>query len=191
MSTWYCDVAPGHPVHGPYHDTEYGFPQRDDAVLFERLVLEIQQAGLSWLIVLQKRPAFRLAFDGFDLDRVAAYGEREQACLLSDAGIIRNRRKIAAVIENAGRLQTLRDRHGSLAAWLDHEHPKSLEAWVKTMRQELVFMGPEVVREFLVSLGYLPASHRPDCPVFCEIAALNPPWMQAGLQQTPSAVGGG
>ena len=73
--TSYCDIAPGHPFHGPYHDREYGFPVRDDDRLFERLVLEINQAGLSWLTILKKREAFLAAFDGFEIARVAAYDD--------------------------------------------------------------------------------------------------------------------
>ena len=131
----YCSVAPGHPWHGPYHDSEYGFPSRDDAVLFERLVLEINQAGLSWLTVLQKRAAFRSAFAGFDLDAVAAFGPDDRARLLADAGIIRNRLKVDAVIHNAGVLVGLRERHGSLAAWLDSEHPRDKASWVKLFKR--------------------------------------------------------
>src|SRR5688572_32988278 len=97
----YCDAAPGQPFHGPYHDTEYGFPLHDDAAPLERLALEINQAGLSWLTILKKKDNFHRAFDGFDVDTVAAYGERERARLLEDAGIIRNRLKVDAVIENA------------------------------------------------------------------------------------------
>ena len=67
----YCDIAPGHPLHGPYHDHEYGFPQREEAVLFERLLLEINQAGMSWETMLRKRDGFRAAYSGFDVDRVA------------------------------------------------------------------------------------------------------------------------
>src|ERR1700730_3511804 len=96
----YCTIAPGHPYHGPYHDREYGFPIIDDAALFERLVLEINQAGLSWLTILSKRENFRKAFEGFDLDRVAGYGTRERERLLADARIIRNRLKVDAAIEN-------------------------------------------------------------------------------------------
>src|SRR4051795_6539331 len=97
----YCDAAPGHPFHGPYHDHQYGFPLRGDNELLERLALEINQAGLSWLTMLKKREGFRAAFDHFDVDRVAAYGDAERARLLADAGIIRNRLKVDAVIENA------------------------------------------------------------------------------------------
>jgi DNA-3-methyladenine glycosylase I len=86
MSAAYCLAAPGDPLHGPYHDQEYGFPAEEDAVLFERLVLEINQAGLSWLTVLKKREAFRRAFAGFEIDRVAGFGEADMARLLSDLG---------------------------------------------------------------------------------------------------------
>ncbi len=99
--TTYCDIAPGHPFHGPYHDNEYGFPVREDDRLFERLVLEINQAGLSWLTILKKREAFREAFDDFQLERVARYDARRRAKLLQNAGIIRNRLKVDAAVENA------------------------------------------------------------------------------------------
>jgi len=86
-------------------ECEYGFPSRKDKVLFERLVPEINQAGLSWRTVLKKLAAFATAFAGFDIDKVAAYGAREKRRLLADSGIVRNRMKIEAVIENARRLQ--------------------------------------------------------------------------------------
>jgi DNA-3-methyladenine glycosylase I len=173
----YCQVAPGHPFHGPYHDREYGFPLRDDALLFERLVLEINQAGLSWLTVLKKRENFRRAWDGFDIDVVAAYGDAERSRLLADAGIIRNRLKIDATIENARRLQHIRERYGSFAGWLDHHHPMDRGAWVKLFRSTFRFTGGEIVGEFLMSTGYLPGAHAEDCPVYERIAGLRPPWM--------------
>lgn len=174
---WYCDKAPGHPVHQPYHDLEYGFPQDDRRVLFERLCLEIMQAGLSWEIVLKKRAALVRAFDGFDPDMVAAYGEADVARLLADTAIIRNRRKIAACIENARRLRAVEAVHGSFAAWIKGHHPRSKDAWVTLFKQTFVFMGGEVVNEFLMSIGYLPGAHREDCPVQARIAPLAPPWM--------------
>ena len=173
----YCDSAPGHPLHGPYHDREYGFPTEDESVLFERLVLEINQAGLSWELMLKKRAGFRAAFEGFEVDRVAAYGEREVARLLADPGIIRNRLKVAAAIENARRIQVLRERHGSFADWLAAHHPLDKEDWVKLFRKTFKFMGCEIVGEFLMSIGYLAGAHREDCPVYREIAARRPPWM--------------
>ncbi|WP_299233397.1 DNA-3-methyladenine glycosylase I [uncultured Halomonas sp.] len=172
----YCDLAPGHPFHGPYHDHEYGFPVGDDDALFERLALEINQAGLSWLTVLKKREAFRLAFDGFAIDRVASYGETERRGLLDDVGIIRNRLKIEAVIHNAGVIQTLQARHGDFRGWLDHHHPLSHGEWVRLFKRTFKFTGPEITGEFLMSTGYLPGAHRDDCPVQARILAAAPPW---------------
>jgi DNA-3-methyladenine glycosylase I len=168
----YCKLAPGHPFHGPYHDREYGFPQRREAILFERLALEINQAGLSWLTILQKRANFRKAFDGFDVDRVAKYGARDRARLLADAGIIRNRLKVDAVIENARRVVALRHSHGSFAKWLDAHHPRGKTEWVKLFKQTFLFTGGEITGEFLMSLGYLPGAHEPSCPVFERIEKL-------------------
>jgi DNA-3-methyladenine glycosylase I len=179
MSEAYCIAAPDDAFHGPYHGTEYGFPSRDDRVLFERLVLEINQAGLSWLTILKKRPAFTAAFAGWDLDRVAAFDDRDVARLLADAGIIRNRLKVAAAITNAQRLVGLRDKHGSIAAWLDLHHPLSKEGWVKLFRQTFVFTGGEIVNEFLMSLGYLPGAHAESCPIHAQVMAQNPPWSRA------------
>ena len=179
MSLTYCAAAPGHPHHGPYHDGEYGFPSSDDRVLFERLVLEINQAGLSWLTILKKRPAFRAAFDEFDIDRVAAYGEVERARLLADAGIIRNRLKVDAVIENARRIIALRESHGSFDGWLRAHHPLSKAEWVKLFGRTFRFTGGEIVGEFLMSLGYLPGAHRETCPFYQKLSKKRPPWMRA------------
>jgi len=176
----YCDSAPGHVWHGPYHDTEYGFPVTDDAVLFERLALEINQAGLSWLTVLKKREAFNAAFAGFDIDKVAAFGDADRERLLQDASIIRNRLKVDAVIENARRLVAIRESHGSFAAWLDAHHPLELAEWVKLFRKTFRFMGGEIVGEFLMSTGYLPGAHREDCPAHARAVAAQPPWCRTG-----------
>ena len=162
----YCKIAPGHPFHGPYHDKEYGFPQRREPILFERLVLEINQAGLSWLTILTKRANFRKAFDNFNVDRVAAYSAKDRARLLADAGIIHNRLKVDAAIENARRIVALRDAHGSFAKWLDKHHPREKADWVKLFKKTFVFTGGEITGEFLMSLGYLPGAHEPGCPVF-------------------------
>jgi DNA-3-methyladenine glycosylase I len=194
----YCESAPGHPLHGPYHDQEYGFAHRDEAVLFERLVLEINQAGLSWETMLKKRDGFRRAYDGFDVDTVAAYGDEERARLLADAGIIRNRLKVDAAIHNARVIQGLRASHGSFAGWLDAHlmldgapddrmpdkgirsgRPRDKAAWVKLFKQTFRFTGGEITGEFLMSLGYLPGAHHERCPVYAGIIALDPPWRRA------------
>ena len=165
MSATYCSIAPGHPLHGPYHDTEYGFASRDETVLFERLCLEIMQAGLSWELVLKRRPSLNAAFAGFAVDKVAKFGKRDVTRLLGDPGIIRNRLKVDAIIENAKRVRALRASHGGFAGWLDAHHPRDKAAWVKLFKQTFKFTGGEIVGEFLMSLGRLPGAHAEDCPV--------------------------
>src|SRR3546814_11214160 len=86
MATSYCDFAPGHPLHGPYHDHDYGFPQRDERILFERLLLEINQAALSWETILRKRDGFRRASESLDVDTVAASGDAPRTRLRADHG---------------------------------------------------------------------------------------------------------
>lgn len=180
----YCRVAPGHPWHGPYHDHEYGFPVRDDAVLFERLVLEINQAGLSWLTILKKREAFFAAYDGFDLERVARYGARQRARLLRDVGIIRNRLKVDAAIENARRVLALAEQHGSFKAWLDAQHPLPKDEWVALFKRTFKFTGGEITGEFLMSTGYLSGAHVPSCPVHRKILRLRPPWQKRSARRS-------
>ncbi|MGH9421203.1 MAG: DNA-3-methyladenine glycosylase I [Thermoanaerobaculia bacterium] len=174
----YCDFAAGHPFHGPYHDEEYGFPIADDDQLFERLVLEINQAGLSWLTILKKREAFRAAFANFDIDKVARFTDKRRERLLHDEGIIRNRLKINAAIENARRIIKLQKSHGSFAAWLDAHHPLSKDEWVKLFKRTFVFTGGEITGSFLLSIGYLPGAHDDSCPVLARIVRLKPPWMR-------------
>lgn len=142
-------------------------------------MLEINQAGLSWLTILKKRDAFRRAFDGFDLDTVASYGEAERERLLADSGIIRNRLKIDAVIENARRLLEIRKDFGSFAAWLDTHHPLPKDEWVRLFRRTFRFTGGEITGEFLMSTGYLPGAHRDTCPVHQVIMQQRPPWTRS------------
>ncbi|HEX7620922.1 MAG TPA: DNA-3-methyladenine glycosylase I [Anaerolineales bacterium] len=175
----YCQYLREHPedtFNKKYHDTEYGFPLTTDPTLFERLVLEINQAGLSWITILKKQANFHQAYDGFDVDRVAAYGEADTARLLAEAGIIRNRLKIRAAIENARRIQGLRTEFRSFNGWLDWHHPLSLEEWTKLFKKTFVFTGGEIVKEFLVSTGYLPEAHDIKCPTYWQIDKLAPAW---------------
>ncbi len=174
----YCDIAPGHPVHDHYHANEYGFPQHAESELFERLLLEINQAGLSWETILRKREGFRAAYDGFDVDTVAAYGEADVARLMGDAAIIRNRLKVQAAIHNAQVIQGLRRSHGGFSAWLDAHHPLSKAEWVKLFKKTFRFTGGEITGEFLMSLGYLPGAHHESCPVHARVLKLKPKWLQ-------------
>ncbi len=175
----YCDIAPGHAVHNDYHAREYGFPVIDERVLFERLALEIMQAGLSWEIVLKKRKAMNKAFDRFVPTRVAAYRARDIKRLLADEGIIRNRLKIMAIITNAQRIIELRKTHKGFGGWIASHHPLTKPAWVKIFKKQFLFVGGEIVGEFLMSIGYLPGAHHSSCAVYKTIARVKPPWLAA------------
>ena len=177
--TTYCDYCNSHvedTYNKVYHETQYGFPLQDDNLLFERLILEINQAGLSWITILKKADNFRSAYSRFDIDKIASYDETDRARLLSDAGIIRNRLKVNAAIENARRIQGLRTEYGSFKGWLDSHHPQTLETWTKLFKRTFLFTGGEIVKEFLMSTGYLPGAHTPDCPIYSIVIAECPAW---------------
>lgn len=175
----YCDFALGHALHGPYHDREYGFPLKGDDALFERLILEFNQAGLSWELMLKKRESFRAAYAGFAVAKIAKFGAKDAARLLADPGIVRNKLKVAAAIHNAKVVLDLAKAHGSFDAWLASHHPKTKAEWVKLFGKTFKFTGGEIVNSFLMSIGYLPGAHRETCPVYARIAKKNPPWMKA------------
>ncbi len=164
-------------IHKVYHDLHYGFPIHDDNELFGRLILEINQAGLSWETILKKEACFRKAYNNFDIEKIAAYSQTDRERLLADAGIIRNRLKINAAIENAKTIQQLQTEHGSFETWLLANHPKTKEEWVKLFKQTFRFTGGEIVSEFLQSTGYLPGAHTEDCAIYKEIVKRKPMWM--------------
>ena len=167
--TTYCDYCNSHSedtFNKTYHDTQYGFPLKDDNLLFERLILEINQAGLSWITILKKADNFRKAYHGFDIDKVAKYGEKDRARLLVDAGIIRNRLKVNAAITNAQKIIELKKEYASFKGWLDANHPLTKEEWTKLFKKTFVFTGGEIVNEFLMSTGYLAGAHAESCPMY-------------------------
>jgi DNA-3-methyladenine glycosylase I len=167
-----CWWASSAPEYRAYHDTEWGFPVSDDVRLFEKLSLEGFQAGLSWLTILRKRPAFRRAFAGFEFERIACFGERDVARLLADAGIVRHRGKIEAVINNARRVVELVQGEGSLAHYVWRFEPEArttrldrvglaelaLTAESKALAKDLKargwrFVGPTTVYAFMQAMG--------------------------------------
>lgn len=177
----YCDYCNTHPedtFNKNYHDNEYGFPLKDDNLLFERLVLEINQAGLSWITILKKADNFRKAYHSFDIAKVAKYGEKDLTRLLNDPGIIRNRLKVNAATVNAQRILALQKEYGSFRDWLDQHHPLTKDEWTKLFKKTFVFTGGEIVNEFLMSTGYLPGAHDESCPVYKKVASLRPAWMR-------------
>lgn len=163
-------------LHKTYHDLHYGFPILDDNELFGRLILEINQAGLSWETILKKQDSFRKAYGGFDIKKVAKYEDKDFKRLMSDTGIIRNRLKINAAIENARTILKLQKEFGSFCKWLESKHPLPKNEWVKLFKKTFKFTGGEIVGEFLMSIGYLPGAHTEDCAIHPKIIKKKPMW---------------
>jgi DNA-3-methyladenine glycosylase I len=163
-------------LHRIYHDTAYGFPIDNDNELFERMVLEINQAGLSWTTILNKQDSFKKAFHNFEIKTVASYKDKDRERLLNDVGIIRNRLKIDAVIHNANIILELQREFGSFKNWLDSQHPKTKDEWVKLFKKTFKFTGGEIVNEFLVSTGYLKGSHIDTCKIYKTVLKSKPKW---------------
>ena len=179
MASSYCEYVLNKgkdTVHQHYHDNEYGFPIDDDNHLFARLVLEINQAGLSWETILKKKDNFFKAFDDFELTKVARYTEKKREKLLKDAGIIRNRLKVDAAIHNAKVILALQKEHGSFRKWLDKNHSLPKDEWIKLFKKTFRFTGGEITSEFLMSTGYLPGAHIETCPVYRKVMKQKPMW---------------
>lgn len=178
--TSYCEAVRQYDktnVNRNYHDTAYGYPINDDNELFERLILEINQAGLSWTTILNKQKNFRKAYHQFNIKKVAAYKEPDRERLLNDAGIIRNRLKIEAAIYNANIIIQLQKEFGFFKNWLDLNHPKTKQEWMKLFKQTFKFTGGEIVNEFLMSTGYLKGAHIESCEIHKKILKQKPMWM--------------
>lgn len=167
-------------LHKNYHDNHYGFPISDDNELFGRLLMEINQAGLSWETILKKEVSFRKAYSNFNIRKVAKYANADRERLLADAGIIRNRLKVDAAIENAKVILTLQKEFGSFEKWLAFHHPKAKEEWVKLFKNTFRFTGGEIVNEFLMSIGYLPGAHSESCAVLKQVLKKKPMWASKG-----------
>jgi len=161
----YCKTLPNDNHHRIYHDYHYGFAIDDDNELFGRLILEINQAGLSWDLILKKQDNFRIAFDNFDIEKIAAYSNIKVEELVLDASIIRNRLKINAVIHNAKVITELKKEFKSFKNWIEFHHPKIKEEWVKLFKKTFKFTGGEIVNEFLMSTGYLNGAHDDNCDI--------------------------
>ncbi|MCU7614870.1 DNA-3-methyladenine glycosylase I [Chryseobacterium sp. GMJ5] len=163
-------------LHKKYHDYHYGFPIHNDDELFGRLIMEINQAGLSWETILKKEEGFRKAYDQFNIKKIAAYEEKDRERLLNDPGIIRNKLKVNAAIENAKTILALQKEFGSFEKWLEHHHPQTLPEWMKIFKKTFKFTGGEIVNEFLMSIGFLKGAHAEGCVVNEEILKHDPMW---------------
>ena len=158
-----------------YHDHHYGVRIEDDNELFGRLVMEINQAGLSWRTILNKEKGFRKAYNNFDIKKIAKYGEKDVDRLLQDPSIIRNKLKVRAAIYNANQIRLLQKEFGGFRVWLDMhtaelKHDKS--AWLALFKKHFKFVGGEIVGEFLMSIHMLPGAHDPRCKRYVRMGKL-------------------
>tara|TARA_B100000780_G_scaffold13738_1_gene9268 strand:+ start:2182 stop:2736 length:555 start_codon:yes stop_codon:yes gene_type:complete len=163
-------------LHKIYHDSQYGFPILSDNELFGRLILEINQAGLSWTTILKKQNNFRKSFSNYDIKKIANYDEKEINLLLNNQGIIRNKLKINAVIFNANRILEIQKEYGSFSKWLDKNLTTEMDLWVKLFKKKFKFTGEKITIEFLFSTGYLKGAHIETCPIYKKLNKLNPKW---------------
>ena len=182
--TSYCEAIKNMPegerknLHKNYHDHFYGFPLKDDNELFGRLILEINQAGLSWETILKKEVNFREAYDQFNIKKIANYDELDKKRLLENPGIIRNKLKIEAAIYNAKTFLKIQESHGSFLNWLHEHHPLEKSEWIKLFKKTFKFTGGEIVNEFLMSIGILGGAHVPNCPIYQKTIEKNPKWIK-------------
>jgi len=174
----YCSDVNAKKIHKDYHDNHYGFPIDKDNELFGRLLLEINQAGLSWETILKKEENFKRAYSGFDIEEIADYKQSDIDRLLEDSGIIRNKLKVNAAIHNAQQVIHIKQEFGTFKQWLDVNYPLSIEEWTKLFKKTFKFVGGEIVNEFLMSTGYLPGAHDENCIIFEKVKALNPKWLE-------------
>lgn len=156
-----------------YHDHQYGFTLSSDQELFERLIWEINQAGLNWTTILNKKEHFFKAYDGFDIQKVASYKQDKIDALLQDKGIIRNKLKIQAAIYNANQILALQKQFGSFADFLHSHTHLDLVQWVKLFKKHFKFVGEQIVLEFLQSTGYIPGAHKEGCSIHQKILDQN------------------
>ncbi|WP_417265134.1 DNA-3-methyladenine glycosylase I [Brumimicrobium sp.] len=161
-----------------YHDQRYGFPTTSDDELFGRLILEINQAGLSWSLILKKEENFKSAFDDFQVNKIAQYGEEKIEELMNNAGIVRNKRKIEAVIYNAQKVIEIQKKYGSFNLWLDEHLGYSHKEWTRLFKKYFKFTGEKIVEEFLMSTSYLKGAHSESCPVFKRTLKSKPKWIK-------------
>ncbi len=166
----YCEhvskIKDENDVDKVYHDHQYGVRIEDDNELFGRLVMEINQAGLSWRTILMKEKGFRKAYHNFDIAKVARYKEKDITQLLSDSSIIRNGLKVHAAIYNAQAIIEIQKEFGSWRVWLDvsaQEMKHERTAWLKLFKQHFKFVGGEIVGEFLMSINLIRGSHDENC----------------------------
>lgn len=173
----HCQKLPLDNIHRVHHDTVYGLALKDENELFGRMLMEINQAGLSWDTILKKEDNFRNAYSNFDIQKIARYAEKDIDRLLNDAGIIRNRLKIHAAIYNAKHILKIQKEYGSLFLWIKKQEAADTKEWVKLFKKEFKFVGGEIVHEFLMSIGRIEGAHAPECNRYKQYVTERKKWL--------------
>ena len=165
----YCNGLPKNDMQRIYHDEVYGQKCRDDQELFGRLILEINQAGLSWSTILKKSESIRCAYANFNIQQIADFDEAKINALMNDEGIIRHRGKITAIIHNAQQILTIKQQYRSFFHWIEEKGKITLDEWIKVFKKSFKFVGKEIVKEFLMGTGFIEGAHEPTCPMFTKL----------------------
>tara|TARA_Y100000768_G_scaffold297685_1_gene231419 strand:- start:301 stop:843 length:543 start_codon:yes stop_codon:yes gene_type:complete len=163
--------------HKHYHDNIYGFPAKSENELFGRLILEINQAGLSWDIILKKEKGIKNAYRDYSFFKIAEFNKSDIQRILKDNEVIRMKRKIEAIIYNAKKIISITEKHNSFKSFLDMHHPLTLSEWLSVFKNEFKFVGKEICKEFLMSTGYLKGAHEKSCPIYKKVIRENPMWL--------------
>ncbi len=159
----FCNSASAPKIHSQYHKKEYGINPKKDKLFFEALVLEINQTGLSWDLVLKRRNTIKLAFENYNLNKISNFNKKNINDLLSNNKIIRNKKKIIAIIYNSKIFIEIIKDNGSFKKWMDKNKNKSLDQWIKLFKKKFKFTGPSVTKEFLIATGYIAGAHDLNC----------------------------
>tara|TARA_B100001057_G_scaffold464376_1_gene519504 strand:- start:236 stop:712 length:477 start_codon:yes stop_codon:yes gene_type:complete len=156
-------------MHRIYHDTVYGQKCEDDQELFGRLILEINQAGLSWSTILKKSESIRSAYVNFNIQQIADFDDTKIKALMKDSGIIRHRGKIKAIIYNAQQVLKIQEQYHSFFEWIEEKGEITLDEWIKVFKKSFKFVGKEIVKEFLMGTGFIEGAHEPACPMYTKL----------------------
>jgi len=162
----FCRNQPKKSIHRWYHDEVYGKMSSNDNELFGRLIMEINQAGLSWNTILQKYEGIKKAYSNFDIRIVSQYNEENIATLKRDKSIIRHELKIRSIVYNAQEILQIQKEFGTFKTWILDNKQNSIENWTKLFKKNFKFVGKEIVKEFLTSNGILNGAHDKNCPEY-------------------------
>ena len=156
-------------MHRWYHDEVYGQMSKNDDELFGRLIMEINQAGLSWGIVLNKYPDLKKAYANFSIAKIAAFKDKDILALKNNPRVIRHELKIRSIVYNAQQILSIQKEFGTFENWISQNQQNSIENWTSIFKKKFKFVGKEIVSEFLMSNGMIPGAHNEDCPVYLKL----------------------